>query len=416
MKTGRVWIALAFTIAGYALLWICLKPAAFVERNSDFGCFYRAGRMVLAGEGAQAYDLHAEQRFDAQMGMRTFDGEGRFVSLPFLFAPFSLAWFALLACLCYPQAEAAWYVANVAMLLIIPFLLRRRSDRGTCYLICAWLVPLVFLPVILSLMQGQPSVLLVLFFAAAYADLRGGLEARAGCWLALAAFKPQFVLPVVLALTVWRKWKTIRGFALASAALVVVSAALVGWETALRYPLALLQYSAMAYSPAGEHPESMANLRGVVDQLFRTHLPASALAAVTLMASLLVLGGTMSVLRRSRISEASFSLVVVVSVLVSYHAYLHDVSLLLLPILLLSPPLWRRPFTRTQIIKSGCIAAILLAPLALTSLGFAALVITIAAASLAVTLAVDLWNERQSVPGLSRVKRSASEERVLVAG
>ncbi len=414
MKT-RAWLALVIALVGYVMVWSTLRPATFAGRNSDFGCFYRAGRMVLAGEGARVYHLKAEQDFDKELGMQSFDGAGGFVSLPFVFAPFSLTWFTPLACLDYAEAEFAWYVVTVAMLLAVPLLLRRRAARSS-YLACCWIAPLLFFPVILSLLQGQASVLLLLLFAAAYADLRAGRDYRTGCWLALAAFKPQFVLPMLLALLLWRKWKSLLSFALASAGLFGVSAVFVGWDAALNYPLALLQYSGMAHTSAGEHPESMANLRGLLDQVFRGHLSASALAVVTLATSLVVLSAMMLALRRRSVSETSFSLAVVVSVLVSYHAYLHDACLLLLPILLLFPTLLSKPCAAISSIQWLSMVTIFLAPLLPISLGYTALVITVASAALGITLTVNLWGQQANGLHSAPAKLTTYPKRVAIAG
>lgn len=415
MKT-RAWLALVIVLVGYVMVWTTLRPATFAGRNTDFGCFYRAGRMVLAGEGARVYDLKAEHDFDKELGMQSFDGAGYFVSLPFMFAPFSLACFTPLACLDYAEAEFAWYVLTVAMLLAVPLLLRRRVAGSSGYLACCRIAPLLFFPVILSLLQGQASGLLLLLFAAAYADLREGRDFRSGCWLALAAFKPQFVLPMLLALVLWRKWKPLRSFALASAGLFCVSAAFVGGETALNYPLALLQYSRMAHTSAGEHPESMANLRGFLDQVFREYLSATALAIVTLVASLVVLSAMMLALRRRSVSETSFSLAVVVSVLVSYHAYLHDACLLLLPIVLLFPTLLSKPCTTISAIQWLSMTTIFLAPLLRTSLGYTAMVITMAAATLGITLTINLWEQRANGLHSATAKLRGYSKRVVVAG
>lgn len=91
--------AVLIAIAGYLVLWLCVKPSVFARSRSDFGTFYRAGSMVLRGDGHQVYDLAAEGKYDDALGTGAVDTEGNSVSLPFVFAPFSLAVYAPLALL-----------------------------------------------------------------------------------------------------------------------------------------------------------------------------------------------------------------------------------------------------------------------------------------------------------------------------
>ena len=162
----------------------------------------------------------------------------------------------------FQQAAFVWYTLNVAILLALPFLLRRRLGLSPKTLALTLIAPLFFLPAILALIQGQPAILMLLLFALAYVDLGSGWELRAGCWLGLASFKPQFVLPMLLALIVWRKKKTLVAFVLTCAGLIAVSIPMVGWRATFGYPRALMQYAGMAGQLGGEHPASMPNLRG----------------------------------------------------------------------------------------------------------------------------------------------------------
>ncbi len=315
-------VAAAFllAIAGDLLLWVYAKPSVFAHSRSDFGTFYRAGSMVLAGDGPCVYNLAAERRYDDALGTKAVDVEGHSVSLAFVFAPFSLAIYAPLALLPYKQAEAVWYAGNVGILLALPLLLRRRLALRPMIAVAALIVPLLFFPVILALLQGQPCVLLLLFLALGYIDLADGNEARAGCWFALAAFKPQFVLPLLFALLVWRKSRTLRSFFLTSGGLPLFSFLLVGWRATLGYPRALLRYAGLE-TPGAEHPASMPNLRGFLYLLLHAHLPPSWLQKITLALSLLLLAATVLLLTRCRqVSPVSFSLLVLVTLLTSYHA------------------------------------------------------------------------------------------------
>jgi hypothetical protein len=385
--------AVLIAIAGYLVLWLCIKPSVFARSRSDFGTFYRAGTMVLSGDGARVYDLSAEHQYDAALGTRSVDAEGNSVSLPFVFAPFALAFCAPLALLPYEQAEAVWYAINAAMLLALPLLLRKRRLIGPRTSAIALIVPLLFLPVILALLQGQPSILLLLLFAMGYVDLADGKETRAGCWFALASFKPQFVVPLLLALLIWRKRRALRSFALTCGGLTLASLAIVGWRATLSYPLALMQYANMGSRLGAEHPASMPNLRGFLYVLLHAHLPPSIRQKVTIAISLLLLAATARLLKRyRRVSPATFSVLVLVTLMTSYHAYLHDDSLLLLPVLLLGNTLPRSRVNALPLLISATIAALLVVPLAPTSLTTTAVEVFLAIAVLAGLLVFQICN------------------------
>jgi hypothetical protein len=384
-------VAVLIAIAGYLALWTCVKPSVFRHSKSDFGTFFRAGSMVLAGDGPCVYDLAAESRYDGALGTKSVDAEGSSVSLPFVFAPFALIFYAPFALLPYKAAEAAWYAANAGMLLALPLLLRKHGVISTKTCVFALIAPLLFLPAVLALMQGQPSILILLLFALAYADLANGKDARSGCWLALAGFKPQLVLPMLLAFLVWRKRQTLWSFLATSGALTLLSTFLVGWRATFSYPRALMQYAGMHNRLGAEHPASMPNLRGFLYVLLHAHMPASLLQKITLAISLVLLAATMLLLNRyRRISPLSFSLLVVVTLMTSYHAYLHDNCLLLLPMLLLGNIMLQSGRFRAP--TAVTIATIFLLPLAPTSLTTTVWQMFLAIATLAALLAFQMWD------------------------
>ncbi len=361
-------LAIILTMIGYGLIWVCFKPLVFAGVKTDFSCFYRAGRMVVSGDGARVYDLNAERRYDARLNTQFVEAKGHSPALPFVFAPFVLLLFAPLSRLPYSQAELVWYWVNAGMLLALPFVLRRRLGWGDRGLIVALFAPVFFVPVTLALIQGQPSVLLLLIFAVAFAGWNRGNERLAGTVLALATFKPQLVIPMLLALVAMRKWKTLATFALACLVLFGISVGLVGWHTALSYPHAVMEFSRLSGNLGGEHPEYMPNLRGVMSLLAWRISPLAG-ERIALGVSVALLAAMMFRLRRSRVfTGASYSMVLAVTLLVSYHAYLHDFSLLVLPCLLIADYLARSKWTTVRAGLAVMLTGFYSIPLAPTSM------------------------------------------------
>ena len=396
-RAAILWTA-AIALAGYITIWTTLKPVIFAKNKSDFSCFYRAGKMVLAGDASRVYDLAAAQRYDRRLGTGFIDKQGRSFSLPFVFPPYSLTLFAALACLPYRNAELAWFALNVGMLLALPFALRRRGEWQDNAVIAELLAPALFLPIVLALMQGQPSILLLLLFAMVFAALADGRDASAGMVLAFATLKPQLVLPMLLALVIWRKWRTLAAFVSTSLALVGVSIAVVGRSAVWDYPAALLRFNQLASSMGGEHPESMPNLRGCLAALFHARLGETGLTRVTAALSLLLLLAMAMLLRRRKtFSPASYSLAIVVTLLVSYHSYLHDDSLLLLPLLLMARRVCHSRWTANHVALAAAMTGLYIIPVLPTSLSATAIEMFAVMAMFSTVLALELRRESHRV-------------------
>lgn len=385
-----VLLAVAIAIASYALIWVWFKPIVFHRTESDFSCFYRAGRMVTAGDGARVYDLARQREYDQRLGTTFVDGQGHRFSLPFVFPPYALALFAPLSCLPYRAAELVWYAVNVGMLLALPFVLRRNLASSDQAIAVELLAPVIFIPAVLALMQGQPSTLLLLLFAMAFVALAESHEIPAGIILAFATLKPQLMLPLLLALLIWRKWKTLAAMFWTGVALMGLSAAIVGWRATLHYPRALLQFNHLSSALGGEHPESMPALRGVLHVLLRGW-PESIIAGITIAMSVSLLAIFAMVLKRSpAICVSSYSLAMVATCLLSYHAYLHDDCLLLLPIILIGQLLPHNRWTVTHLALAASIGALYGVPVLPTSLSTTAMQMFAAMVMLAAVLAIEI--------------------------
>ena len=160
----------------------------------------------------------------------------------------------------------------------------------------------------------------------------------AGLCLGLALFKFQLVLPFVLVLLVRRQWRAVAGFVVTVFALLLVSAAVVGWGGVMAYPEFVLRLSRSG-AQAGIHPRDMPNLRGlVVGALHLSGLSATVLI-IALSIALVALAAYWWRVQPGRQFVLGFSLCPTVTIIVSYHLLVHDLSLLILSVLLLTEQL-----------------------------------------------------------------------------
>jgi Glycosyltransferase family 87 len=197
-----------------------------------------------------------------------------------------------------------------------------------------------FFPVIMALLQGQDSILLLFLYGLAFSALAAGRTFIAGLCLGLALFKFQLVLPFVLVLLVRRQWRAVAGFATTAFALLLVSAVVVGWSGVMAYPGFVLRLSRSG-AQAGIYPRDMPNLRGLVaGSLHLTGRPAT-LLIVALSIALVALAAHRWRVQPQRAQPGhqfglGFSLCLTVTIIASYHLLVHDLSLLILPILLIA--------------------------------------------------------------------------------
>lgn len=382
-KTPVVLAVLAATLF-YGFIFVQLKERPVTSRlvggsnwlpASDLSPFYRAGRMMLSGDRGEIYDFDAQALYSARLWpLLAPRGDSKQVKedaqrliyiqqLLFYIAPYVLLIFSPLALLSYANAFLVWYTLNVAMLLSVPLLLRTSLHFSDKILAIALLTTPIFLPIDLALGQGQLSILLLFLLTLTFRELSEGRDFLAGCTLAVACFKPQFVLPMLLVMLAMKKWRVITGCLAASIALFGVSVALVGWHTTLQYPAAVFKYSRLPVG-IGEDPEFMYNLRGFAYVLLHAKIPTSTLHTATLVvsAAMMLLVAAPFLGQRRNLSAVDFSFILVVTLLASYHSYVHDMSLLMLPLLLVAGHIAGRELTPKRITLALTAGALFMIP------------------------------------------------------
>lgn len=353
-------LALALMLAMHAWEFYTLR-GEIRQGYPDFTAMYAAGRCVVSGLGSRIYDQQVEARIQQQFASQVKNRQG---PLPFTHPPFEAALFAPLGLVSYETAYWIWDAFNLLALLAFLYLLRPHlSALRNWSAIAPALASLAFFPVYVCLLQGQDSLLLLLLLGLAFAAMKRGGEFLAGVWLGLALFRFQLILPLVAVLLLRRKWKVLRGFAVVAAALAGVSAAVVGWQQTWNYPRTVLHLS-RAQAAGAMNPTNMPNLRGIVSALAGEGNAAHLLIGVISLA----LVGWAAWEWRSGSAEGdldlSFSLAAVVAVMVSYHLMAHDLSLLLLPLLLAADWLLRSGATGwTRRLMLAAIALLFFSPM-----------------------------------------------------
>lgn len=299
---------------------------------SDFAIYYSAGTIVRQGLGRRLYDnatqFKIQREFSPEVAIR-------FGELPYNHPPFEAAWFVPFTYVSYPRAFALWDVANLAMLVSLPFLLRSHLSELQNYSWPLWvLTSLAFFPIFAALLQGQDAILLLFLYALAFVCLKKNRDAFAGAWLALGLFKPHLVLPFVFLLLLQERKRLLYGFLPMAAVLALVSTAIVGGEGIKLYP-AYVVHLEETLAGGAIIPSDMPNLRGALD-VFLSGVPHMVTAVLVISLGLLLYTGLECRRVGKNLFDLKFSLAAVATVLVSYHAMIYDLSLLMVPVLLLA--------------------------------------------------------------------------------
>lgn len=301
----------------------------------DFTSFYSAALMLRRGRGPALYDLGQEFAYQQQFAPAI---RLRNSPLPFLRPAFETLIFVPLTFLPYTKAYLLWTALGCGFAMAVPFLLGLHGgilpDHSRAILA---LLPLTFTPVFLALIQGQDSILLLLVYTLVYLCLKKHNDFGAGACLALACFKPQLTLPIVLILLVRRSKSLALGFTSTTGLLLGCSVLLVGWRNVLHYPIyvwSLEQNTGREIIQARDSP----NLRGMAQAFFSNSQPSPWVLVVIGLLSALVIVWVVEQNPRDKgeqVLDLVFCNTTACAILVSYHLFGYDLCILVLPILLL---------------------------------------------------------------------------------
>ncbi|TAK66264.1 MAG: DUF2029 domain-containing protein [Dehalococcoidia bacterium] len=376
---------LAFAIAGIARVVTGSGGA-----GGDFLSFYAAGYIVRHGMTDGLYNAPVQSFVQHAVYPGELDGATGYP------LPLAAAWlFAPISRLPFAAAYVLWLCANVAMLAAIVVALERHLERVPVFPRRVFLAVFASsMPVVANLVFGQVDFIIFAALFGGYQLLRRDREVAAGVVLAAVLLKPQFLAGVVPMLLFWRQWRTLAALSVAGAALLVLPAL-------LSHPGELADNVRFVwhYPGAGDdlrvNADRMSNLRGLIVSVIGRDATAVWLPAMLLLAAAtyVVAGRRWQLSADGRVvADQSYALAVMVPLLVSPHLHTQSLMLLFIPAAIalrgLFPPAdeGARGFERQSVVVALMLAAYaaLFAGWLSTALGFAPLVLLVAAAFAAV--------------------------------
>ena len=326
---------LAMAIANGIEFW--QQRARIKSGYGDFSALYTSGLLVRRGEGTSLYERHEQWRVQQQFAANVDIRKG---PMPFIRPPFEALVFLPLTYFSYPVAFGIWSAIKVLLLWLSIRILPRASPFSRIY--PSWLEAVLclgYFPVFLDLLQGQDAILLLLIVAATLNRLQSNKDVAAGALLSLGLFKFHLLVPIAIILWLAGRARVFAGFVPGSVALAALSCAVSGPRVLFIYPKYLIDLNRAA-GVGVVTAQSMPNLRGFLTAfLGRVPYPGPihwlllpfAVAAIVVTARIwrphintnypgLALGYCMSL---------------VVAMVTSYYVYSYDMTLLIIPLLLL---------------------------------------------------------------------------------
>ena len=344
----QVRIAVALTVV--VLLAKVLQQVVTAEaRRADFGTLYTSGLMIREGKGPKLYDVEEQQRIQEKF-------LGRQGVLIVIHPPFEALLLAPLARLSYYGAYVAWGAINLSLWMLCAHLIRPYApvpqQTFQYFILC-----FAFYPLWVALIQGQTSVLLLFLYCLVFLSLKRRQDFRAGAFLGLGLFKFQLVLPFALICLLRGKWRLIAGFVAAVLLLGALSILAVGPGGVVSYVQLLMDTIRHPANPAYASNKSadMPTLQGFFATVLTRWVAVNWINAgvASISAVLLLLTAWRWRREEEQGGDARLGLVfaaaLAVSLLTGFHLLAHDLSPMLLALLLAiavsprsQPSGWRR--------------------------------------------------------------------------
>ncbi len=325
--------------------------------GGDFLQEYTGGRLVLDGrQRAALYDPDAfrqAQHDESALGFAWNDNR----YFPAVYPPVWYAAVSPLSRLEYLTAARVWLAAMTVCLAASLGLLWRFANVPV-----ALLTGLCFsTPVLISLTSGQKGTLLLLILTACWCLLRSNRPFGAGATFGLIAFKPHLGLPMGLVMLAGRRWRWVLG-TWTTLLLLVVASMWAGPQMIRGYIDVCWGFGDYVQS-GGYRLEQGFSLWSAL-QLATGNPHTARLATVSLSGVLLL--ATIWYLRRIAPDnpndlDRAFAALTLLTVVVSPHMYVYDLTMLVLPVALLSRLAMNEPVRWQTWLPAGLLSLTLFA-------------------------------------------------------
>jgi len=296
--------------------------------QGDFHYLYATGQIVGTGNADNLYDAATQSKVTSKL----YDTELTKSEVSNVHGPVEAIFFVPFAALPYVQAVWLWWGLNISLAyaslyLLLPLIPKVRVEWTLLSLG-------TFFPLLLTEITGQDTILSLFILSIWIRGLARGRFWMVGSTLALLLYKPNLALPliVMIVLTSPEPLPIMVGFVVTCLLLSLASVSILGPSAILAYPHALLHFVG---SKAEVFVPDMANARGLINWFLESQLSKPTIFLLTVAVSILIMTAAIWSIRVNKNKQnLGFALSIITTILVGYHNNTYDLTLLLLPLLL----------------------------------------------------------------------------------
>ena len=330
--------------------------------GGDFRCFYVAGKMA-ASEPDSLYDFESQQNEQLQVISGRKEALGGCL-LPYVYPPLVAYFFSFLSSLSFDKALFAWSLCSVVLFTLSSFLLISRLSLSLRQKLLLFVCTCAFEPFCIECLGGgQTSALGILIFSLVFILMKKEADFLAGLVLSLGYYKPPLFLFFSIFILVNRFWKVVCGALLGGLVLTLSTVAFVGVDGFLGY---ISQVSNYTYGSC-----LTGNVSLPVDQGVGLYAPFFSLvssilsiSATRIIYACLCLGVVLWISnietgwrrRDCDLFDIVFAIGVILSLFLSLQAIDYDLSILIVPFLIVFDIVFFRSWDLAKIL---CIFSVL---------------------------------------------------------
>ncbi len=290
-------------------------------KAADFVHFYTTGSLVRLGQSQLLYDFQEQHRVQGALVPEA--AEVIYLSV---YPPQTAIVFAPLSVFTYGHAALLWVGMTILLYALVIWaawipVSSQLSDRTFLVAAAAGFPPFWQL-----VLHGQTTIIVLVAFCAGWLALERRQPFLAGCAVGLIAMKPQFGLPLAVAVIARRDWPMMAGAAVS----IAVQALVVYWLLDARVFHDFVQMARVAaqrsdlLEPKFFQSHSMLTLARMAPASIQMPLWIGMCAAVLWMVA--------RVWQLQASLRLRLSAVIVASILVNPHLMIYDATLLVLPL------------------------------------------------------------------------------------
>jgi hypothetical protein len=318
-------ISLAAFLLVIQIAAVALNATRALNGRTDFVVSYTAGQTIRSGNGRALYAASDDQISPDKLA------NSPVTALPFDRLAYQALLYVPLSLLSYRKAYWIFMAVNLGLIVLCIRMLQPYLPKLAQ--LWYWLpsaVLLCWVPLGLALVAGHNSILLLTLLFASAVSFYQGRNFRAGVFLGLTLFRPEFSILIALLFLVWRCWRIIAGFLATSVVCLAISAAVTGLAGFEAYVWAAFTWNTQpapleASLNGAAHSTVMPNLWCLTTMLGHQILSSNSLHTITAVLALALLVWTAT-------RPPNFALVILVVLLAGYRGSIYDTILLILPI------------------------------------------------------------------------------------